>query len=167
MEKPSYYIILPAEVRYDKRLKFSEKILYGEIATLIHHKGFCYASNSFFASLYETHENTISLWIASLVKYGYLKTNYRVYESQGKKRQERRIYLTEKVEDTQQNHLIPLNVNCEKNNTSRLLQDDYILHTNLLEQDKSDNLDEILKNNLDTQEEIPELFNTKEIFGKK
>ena len=47
---PNYFGILPANVRYDKRLKPMEKILYTEITALANKKGYCYATNSYFAS---------------------------------------------------------------------------------------------------------------------
>ena len=51
MEKSSYYGILPANVRYDKRLKPMEKILYSEITALANVYGYCYAENSYFKTL--------------------------------------------------------------------------------------------------------------------
>lgn len=45
MERPSYFAVIPASVRYDERLKPSEKILYAEITALINIKGYCYATN--------------------------------------------------------------------------------------------------------------------------
>ena len=54
MDNPSYYAILPANVRYDKNLKPMEKILYAEITALSNKNGYCSASNSYFAKLYET-----------------------------------------------------------------------------------------------------------------
>ena len=30
-KQPSYYSIIPATVRYDERLKYPERLLYGEI----------------------------------------------------------------------------------------------------------------------------------------
>ena len=59
MEKPNYYEILPADVRYDKNLKLAEKILYSELTALAYMKGYCYASNSYFANLYEVHKKTV------------------------------------------------------------------------------------------------------------
>lgn len=34
-KQPSYYAIIPATVRYDERLKYAERIFYGEITALI------------------------------------------------------------------------------------------------------------------------------------
>ena len=33
-KRPSYYAIIPSSVRYDERLKFAERLLYGEITAL-------------------------------------------------------------------------------------------------------------------------------------
>ncbi len=43
MEKPGFYAILPATVRYDRRLKSAEKIFYAEITALSDKTGYCYA----------------------------------------------------------------------------------------------------------------------------
>lgn len=38
METPNYYAVIPAEIRYDKKLKANEKLLYGEITALANKK---------------------------------------------------------------------------------------------------------------------------------
>lgn len=72
MEKPGFYAILPAYVRYDKRLKAAEKILYAEITALSNVEGYCYASNSYFADLFEVSKSTVKGWIANLKELGYV-----------------------------------------------------------------------------------------------
>lgn len=72
-EKPNYYAILPADVRYDSRLKANEKLLFAEITSLTNKMGYCYATNEYFATLYNTKKDTISRWISGLEKLGYLK----------------------------------------------------------------------------------------------
>lgn len=72
MAHPNYYAILPADVRYDKRLKPMEKIMYAELTALSNKDGFCSASNQYFADLYEVDQATVSRWIAGLSKCGYV-----------------------------------------------------------------------------------------------
>jgi hypothetical protein len=94
MEKPSYYGILPANVRYDKRLKPMEKILYSEITALANVYGYCYAGNSYFGELYEVHKNTVGVWINNLIKFGYLKVEL-IYKEDSKEVLERRLYIVD------------------------------------------------------------------------
>lgn len=75
-EKPNYYAIIPAEVRYDNRLRANEKLIYGEITALTYKTGECWASNNYFAKLYETTPQAISRWILNLKKYGYINIDY-------------------------------------------------------------------------------------------
>jgi hypothetical protein len=71
-EMPNYYSILPAEVRYDKKLTFFEKVLYSEITSLASKDGYCWASNNYFAELYHKGEKWISKSLNNLAKKGYL-----------------------------------------------------------------------------------------------
>lgn len=64
--QPSYYAIIPANVRYCKKLEPSAKLLYGEITALSNKEGYCWASNEFLADLYEVDIRTIQRWIESL-----------------------------------------------------------------------------------------------------
>ena len=71
-ERPSYYSIIPASVRYDNDLKPNEKLIYGEITALCDNLGYCWATNEYFAKLYQVSRETVSRWINHLVKKGYL-----------------------------------------------------------------------------------------------
>ena len=133
MEKPNYFGILPANVRYDKNLKPMEKILYTEISSLTNKDGYCYATNSYFSKLYEVHKNTVGTWINNLEKQGYIKT-VLIYKKGTKEIIERRIYINQKIDtpinenvDTYQQKDLepinekvdtPINENIEENNTS-------------------------------------------------
>ena len=75
-EKPSYYSIIPANVRYDNNLKANEKLLYSEITSLCNKSGICYASNKYFANLYDVDIATISRWINNLIDNNYLNVSY-------------------------------------------------------------------------------------------
>ena len=74
--KPSYYAVIPAEVRYDEQLKPNAKLLYGEISALIGADGFCYASNAYFSNLYGLTDRTISDLISALKAGGYIHLEY-------------------------------------------------------------------------------------------
>lgn len=89
-EKPNYYAVIPANVRYDKELRANEKLLYGEISALTNAKGECYASNSYFARLYEVAPQAISKWIKDLEQKHYLQVDYI---KQGKEIKQRKIKI--------------------------------------------------------------------------
>ena len=72
MEQPNYYSILTASVRYDKDLTPNAKLLYSEITALSNKKGKCWASNGYFAELYNVSKITISRWVNQLAKKGFI-----------------------------------------------------------------------------------------------
>lgn len=76
MENPNYYAVIPAEIRYDKSLKANAKLLYGEITALSNKSGECWASNNFFAELYDVDPSAISRWVKNLEKSGYITIEY-------------------------------------------------------------------------------------------
>ena len=71
MDNPSYYAIIPAEVRYSN-INPSAKLLYGEITALCNQRGYCWATNSYFSELYGVTKNTISTWISELKKRNFI-----------------------------------------------------------------------------------------------
>lgn len=73
INKPNYYAIIPANVRYDKDLSANAKLLYGEITSLCNEKGYCWASNQYFASLYSVSDRTIQNLIKQLSDKNYIK----------------------------------------------------------------------------------------------
>ena len=78
--KKSYYAIIPANVRYDENLTPNAKLLYGEVTALCNEKGYCWASNSYFAELYSVSNVSISKWINQLIKQGYLTSEIKYKE---------------------------------------------------------------------------------------
>ena len=90
-ENPSYYAIIPADVRYDEKIIPNAKLLFGEITCLSNKEGYCFASNSYFANLYNVTPQAVSRWIKSLEDGGYIKTEL-IYE--GKEVKQRKIYLS-------------------------------------------------------------------------
>ncbi|MBP3930900.1 MAG: helix-turn-helix domain-containing protein, partial [Peptostreptococcaceae bacterium] len=88
----SYYAIIPANVRYDEDLTPNSKLLYGEITALCNEKGYCWASNDYFANLYKTTTRTVSRWIQQLISKGYISSKM-IYREGTKEVKERYIYL--------------------------------------------------------------------------
>lgn len=107
MEQPNYYAVIPANVRYDKDLTANAKLLYGEISALAQKDGACYATNKYFAELYNVSQVSISKWINSLVDKKYI--NFKIIYKEGTKEILNR-YLT-LVYD-------PIKENLKDNNTS-------------------------------------------------
>jgi hypothetical protein len=92
-ETPNYHAIIPAPVRYDNELSGDEKILYGEISALSNKEGFCWASNDYFAKLYQVHKTTISGWVNKLKSRGHVET---VVDKLGN----RKIYIVKPLAQT-------------------------------------------------------------------
>lgn len=89
----NYYAIIPATVRYSKKLKASEKLLYGEITALSNKNGYCYAQNRYFADLYDVSIETVSRWISNLQKFGFIQI--KVNRNENKEVISRYIYIVD------------------------------------------------------------------------
>ena len=99
-EKKSYYAIIPANVRYDADLTPNAKLLYGEITALCNEKGYCWATNDYFAKLYSTSEKTITRCIKNLADKGYIETEITTFRrDDGTVKKMRYIYIDKNVPD--------------------------------------------------------------------
>ena len=74
--KKSYFAVIPADVRYDKKLIANSKLLYGELTALSNERGFCWASNYYFSDLYNVSERSITAWLKKLKDQGYIKIDF-------------------------------------------------------------------------------------------
>lgn len=127
------YAIIPSSVRYDPGLTANAKLLYGEITALSQARGYCFASNRYFAGLYGLTVNTISALVSQLADRGHVRVE--IIKSEKGAVKERRIwvikerdYLIEggipKIQDTPKNQEGPpensgegIPKNREENNT--------------------------------------------------
>lgn len=72
-QKPNYYAVIPAEVRYSKKLTPNAKLLYAEITALCNMNGKCVASTEYFCKLYEVSRISIQKWLKNLEDNNYIK----------------------------------------------------------------------------------------------
>jgi hypothetical protein len=158
-EKKSYYAIIPANVRYDKNLSANAKLLYGEITALCNEKGYCWATNEYFASLYNTSEKTITRWISNLKDSEYIDTKIEVFRYEdGTVKKIRYIFLDKNVlnqtdifsiNHTDKNVLNQLDKNVPYNNTSI----NNTTNNNIKKERKNKtSYDEIINSKIDNQE---------------
>lgn len=138
-DKRSYYAIIPANVRYDKGLPSGAKLLYGEITALCNQSGFCWAPNSYFATLYEKDEKTIRRWISALEERNYVIKNIQ-FEEDGKTVIRRCLSISNVPtygqncpEGTDKNVPTPTDKNVHYNNTSMNNTNEYINSINRVE----------------------------------
>ena len=89
MTKPNYYAVIPAEVRYSKKLTPNAKLLYAEITALCNMNGKCTASTEYFCRLYEVSRVSIQKWLKNLEDNKYIK-RVNIYE-QGSKQIDMRV----------------------------------------------------------------------------
>ena len=114
-ESPNYYAIIPASVRYDKNLPGKASLLYGEITALCNQKGYCWASDSYFAKLYKVSKQTIQNWLKALEENGHISREV-IYEEGTQKILHRYIKIL--VYPTQKNLHTPTQKNLGDNITS-------------------------------------------------
>ena len=83
-EKPNYYAIIPAEVRYSKALIPNAKLLYAEITALCNMNGKCTASTEYFCRLYEVSKVSIQKWLKNLEDNNHIRrvNKYKLYSKQ-------------------------------------------------------------------------------------
>lgn len=84
--QPSYYAVIPANVRYAK-IPPNAKLLYGEITALCNKEGYCWASNQYLADLYGVTIRVVQMWLEKL-----REKNFISITQTGEKRQ---IFITE------------------------------------------------------------------------
>ena len=78
-EQQNYYAVIPSYILNAKDITEGQKLLYALISSLSNDKGFCYASNAYFAKRFGKTPRSIQLWINTLTAKGYIssKLNYK------------------------------------------------------------------------------------------
>ena len=141
----AYYAIIPATVRYDKDLTANAKLLYGEITALCNERGYCWATNSYFAELYGVSKSSITKWISQLNKKGYINVILKP-KKEGTNEQVRILTIS----NTPSKNLLPpiekfttpLVKNYEENNTSNNTSNSMLVESN---DERTDELSEMIK----------------------
>ena len=118
-DKKNYYAVIPANVRYDKRLSPLTRLIYGEITALSNEKGYCFATNAYFANLYSMSNVSISRCISELKEHNYIRV---VYDIKEKNVDKRKIYinnaenkeLNKKLENEELKNNEEININIEE-----------------------------------------------------
>ena len=87
----NYFAIIPMKVLRDTELKANEKWLFADIPALCKSEGYCWATNEYLASIYNSSKETISRWISNLAKQGHVRVEL-IYKEGTKEIIQRRIY---------------------------------------------------------------------------
>lgn len=150
-EQPNYYAIITADVRYDNELKPNEKLMYAEISALSSASGLCWASNAYFAELYDVSRETVSRWISHLIAKGYVESQV-TYKPNSKEIDKRYLSLKSIPIDEKINRGIdkkiksPIDEKVKENNTS--------LNNTSINNSSSSNLEKLFD---DWQQEIGQI----------
>lgn len=75
MDKPSFFSILTAHVRYSTKINDFSKILFSEITALCNKNGYCNAKNETLGRWYSKTTRTISRAISALEKEGFINVD--------------------------------------------------------------------------------------------
>jgi len=144
-EKPNYYAIIPAEVRYSKALTPNAKLLYAEITALCNMNGKCTASTEYFCRLYEVSRGAVQNWLKMLDDNGYIQRTV-IYRQGSKEILSRSIKLVDKP-----------SINISTDNTNININNTNLTDSNKKAFFKKPSLDEVKnycilrKNNIDAQ----------------
>lgn len=71
--KPSFWAVLPANVRYSDKIGSTAKLIYAEITALSNINGYCWAPNDYFSELFKISIEQVSRLISDLCREGFLK----------------------------------------------------------------------------------------------
>lgn len=131
MIKPNYYAVIPAEVRYDKKLTPNSKLLYAEITALCNMNGRCTASTQYFCRLYEVSRGAVQNWLKMLEDNRYIERTV-IFRQGTKEIMHRYINLKDKG-----------SINISTDNTNINITNTNLTDSNKKERFKKPNIDEV------------------------
>jgi len=159
-QKPGYYSILTADVRYHDKLSPFDKLLYSDITALTNKNGYCNASNKYFSKVFNKSIRAISRSISTLSDNSLITAT--LIRDENNEIVERKIYLNQTVSvgveqnvytPIAKNDDTPIAKNVQYNNTSNI--------NNTSKNIKSNNINIITKKkSMDDYEFIKLLWNT-------
>jgi hypothetical protein len=80
---------VPKSIYPDHRIDGNAKILFAEILGLAKTEGYCYATNGYFAEMFDVHESTVVRWVRQLEEANYVMSQF-LKSARGT---ERRLYI--------------------------------------------------------------------------
>ena len=124
MTKPNYYAVIPAEVRYNKKLTPNAKLLYAEITALCNMNGKCTASTQYFCRLYEVSRVSIQKWLKILEDNNYIKrvNTYKLGSKEIDKRVITLVNISTKEKFTDNTNINIINNNITYSNKKALFK---------------------------------------------
>lgn len=158
-QKPGYYSILTADVRYHDKLSPFDKLLYSDITALTNKNGHCNASNKYFSKVFNKSIRAISRSISTLSDNSLITTT--LIRDENNEIVERKIYLNQTVSigieenvytPIAKNDDTPIAKNVQYNNTSNI--------NNTSKNIKSNNINIITKKKSNHYELVLESWNT-------
>lgn len=91
-ERPSYWAVVPAPVRYDTAIPANAKLLYAELSSLTNEKGYCFASNAYFAANFSMTDTSVRRLLKALADRGFIRIDV-VRDKKTNQVKERKIYV--------------------------------------------------------------------------
>lgn len=127
LERPNYYAVITADVRYSQDISSSAKLIYAEITALANKTGTCWASNKYFADLYGVNPDAVSKWVKQLVDAGFVTT--KINKSFGNRRYIRLVNAPIMKKDDSYNEKASI-TNTKKNNNHVVLEKELLVLVN-------------------------------------
>jgi len=155
-EKPAYYAVLEAEVRYDKNISSTAKLIYAEVTALTQKEGYAWATNKYFADNFNISPSQVSRIMSDLQEAGYIAIEI-------KDKFVRKITLRKNVKPLRKNAVPPT----QKAQTPPTQKAQYnnTRENNILNRDFNKNVEDNRGNNSEAKERLRAMLKEKGIIN--